>query len=405
MTWRMEVVVVVLVATLLTMWHGVGADCPTVIAPRDRRVNKTQLTITAYNVEWLFLNGRNCPGSGCRWANEQEAENHLNQVAKELAIIDADIVLLIEVQSCEVLDRLLQKLEQRRLGYKFYLLQGTDTITGQNVALLTRVDPAVSLARSSARSDFPLAGSKCEYTGSPGSQGVSKHLYTHFDIEGLPRPLLLVGLHFLAFPKQSDRCAQREAQAWVIQDIVKKQLLERDYSVVVLGDMNDFDPTIVDTAGSVPNSRVLTMLKQYGSTSLVNVAKYISSQSERYSNWFDMNKDCKVTPNELSLIDHVLLSKDLEPLIEKAYIDHSYPAACGYDSDHWPVLVKLRTTDSSDSVTPEDDSYFATITIVLSVSIVVCVVLIAVVAVAAVLVWKRNRVYSTWLRFISETRI
>ena len=65
-----------------------------------------------------------------------------------------------------------------------YLKKGTDSSTGQNVGLLTRVDPLVSLYRSEARYDYPVYGSKCGYTGT-GSTGVSKHYITEFIFNGM----------------------------------------------------------------------------------------------------------------------------------------------------------------------------------------------------------------------------
>ena len=41
-------------------------------------------------------------------------------------------------------------------SYKPYLKKGTDSSTGQNVGMLTRVDPIVSLYRTELRYDYPI---------------------------------------------------------------------------------------------------------------------------------------------------------------------------------------------------------------------------------------------------------
>ena len=64
-------------------------------------------------------------------------------------------------------------------AYTPLLLRGTDTFLGQNVGMITRVNPAATLTRSAARVDYPVPGSECGFTGT-GSSGVSKHYRTLF---------------------------------------------------------------------------------------------------------------------------------------------------------------------------------------------------------------------------------
>lgn len=100
-----------------------------------------------------------------------------------------------------------------------------------------------------------VQGNDCGTTwedGAGGSKGVSKHLYTRFLVGG--EELYLFGMHFLAFPTSASRCAQREAQATVIAELMQ-ELVTTSAHVVVLGDMNDYDGQLEDSAGDVPNSR------------------------------------------------------------------------------------------------------------------------------------------------------
>eukprot|EP00026_Physarum_polycephalum_P009426 Phypoly_transcript_09550.p1 GENE.Phypoly_transcript_09550~~Phypoly_transcript_09550.p1 ORF type:complete len:378 (+),score=27.05 Phypoly_transcript_09550:156-1289(+) len=239
-----------------------------------------------------------------------------------------DILNVAEVQDCHVLTILNEKL--KGMNYLPYLLLGTDTHTGQNVGLLTRIDPSTDILRTGASVPYPIPSSTCDSSLS-GAQAVSKHYYTTFEIKGLQKPLTIFGMHFLAFPDNSERCVKREAQATVIKRLIEEEL-RGGRSVVAMGDLNDFDPTIVDASDSIPISSVLALLRDPVPSNpgdeLVNVAQYVQAPSDRYSNWYDRDDNCKLGPNELSLIDHLLISQDLVPLVSKAYMDHSYGPSC-----------------------------------------------------------------------------
>jgi len=290
----------------------------------------------------LFLNRSNCPGSGCSWKNLAEAEYHMERVANELRIIDADIISFEEVQDCNVLTKLNSLLIG--LNYLPYLVTGTDTATGQNVGILTRIDPYVTLRRTALRVNYPIAGSQCGYKGSAGDSAVSKHYITSFRIAGLPSPLSLIGMHFLAYPDDVSRCVQREAQASVIQSLIATELQE-GRSVIALGDLNDFDDVVHDQANSKPISQVLRLLKDplpnVAGEELTSAAEYVS-QPDRYTIWWDQNGNCRIDPKELTSLDHLLFSSDLSLYVERVSFEHSYPAVCNtFESDHWPVVLHL----------------------------------------------------------------
>jgi hypothetical protein len=66
---------------------------------------------------------------------------------------------------------------------------------------------------------------------------------------------------------------------------------------------------VKDAADSVPISNVLNILKTQPDMELVNAAAEISDKNQRYSCWYDPNNNCKDDPHELTMIDHLLLSK------------------------------------------------------------------------------------------------
>lgn len=331
------------------MFVQADTECPTVPAfKEDRRPSKDSLRIVQYNVEWLFVDyysAFGCPGENCTWKNESEALTHLNYVAKVVQDLNPDILNVCEVEGCDELNMVADLLDG---SYKSYLKKGTDASTGQNVGMLTRIDPELNLYRTETRASYPVPNSACNYTNAPGDTGVSKHYITEFY---LTTPLndkihlALIGAHFLANPTDPTRCAEREAQAQVLQNIVY-EYLSADYEVIFIGDLNDFDAEILDLNDNKPTSMVLDIMKgqagEYaGEYQLYSVGDLIPKE-ERYSDWWDPNGDCIAEESEYSMIDHILVSDFIRQNIRNVFVYHGYDEFCGkYNSDHFPVVMDL----------------------------------------------------------------
>jgi len=320
-------------------------DCPTAPAtPGDRRTNKGVLSVVTYNAEWLFYDGGSggsvCPGSGCPWPDQASATQHFRSIASVLSNLDADIVVMQEVESCASLNRLLGYMSNGA-SYKPYMVKGTDTSTGQQVGIITKVDPIMNVIRTENRVSYPIAGSKCGSTSS-GTYGVSKHLYTKFRVNGIT--IALASAHYLAYPDDKTRCVQREAQATVLRDFVRAQTNFNTEEVIILGDLNDYDDVVIDAAGSVPISSVLKIQREVSSPNLYNIAALETRQTERYSSWYDRNGNCRDDGgNEHTSIDHLLVSSGLRSRITSMKFDHSYTASCSSTySDHFPIYVKFQ---------------------------------------------------------------
>jgi exonuclease III len=289
-----------------------------------------------FNVEWLFIDyysSADCPGNGCPWNNQSEAQTHLEYIEKVISIINPDTVHMCEVEGCDELSELVSN------EYAAYLIKGTDTATGQNVGLLTKIDPIVDLYRTEDRVEYPIPGSKCGYTGASGTSGVSKHLITEIKVSNIS--IALIGTHLLAYPTDKTRCAEREAQAQVLQKVINNYIL-LGYEVIVSGDFNDFDGEVVDANDNLPISMVLDILKGISGTyryTLRTVGEKIG-KDERFSDWYDKNGNCQSTYSEFSQIDHILVSSNLYDRISQAFMYHDYKEFCGtYNSDHYPVVV------------------------------------------------------------------
>lgn len=332
---------------LLSLFVGnifADTECPVVTTIEDRRKDKHKLRIAQYNVEWLFIDycsSSNCPGNGCPWKNSSEAETHMSYVSNIVNTIQPDIINFCEVEGCDELNILAAKLDG---SYKPYLKQGTDSSTGQNVGMLTRVDPIVSLYRTELRYDYPIYGSKCGYTGSSSSSGVSKHYITEFVFNRMN--VAFITAHLIAYPTDPSRCVQREAQAMVLQTIIF-DYINREYEIIMLGDLNDFDGKVLDVNNNIPTSQVLDILKgNYGDYSgkytLHSIAETIV-QNERFSDWYDSDSNCNTASSkDYSMIDHILVTDGIKNNIVNAFMYHEYDEYCGkYDSDHYPVVIDL----------------------------------------------------------------
>ena len=320
-------------------------ECPNVVLNEDRRENKQSLRLVQYNVEWLFIDyysAMDCPGDGCTWKTVYDAEKHLSYVSKVISDLKPDIINLCEVEGCDELNEVKNYLDD---SYVTYLKKGTDTSTGQNVGMLTRIDPIVDLYRSEEKIAYPISGTKCGSTSSSGTSGVSKHYITEFDL-GVYK-VALIGAHLLAIPTDPSRCVQREAQAQVLQNIVYGYI-GRGYEIILMGDMNDYDGEILDTNSDKPTSRVLDIMKgldgqKKGTYELTNIAVSIK-QDERFTDWWDSDNNCNTTSKmDYSMIDHILVTDKVYSNIVNAYIYHGYDEYCGkWNSDHYPIVVDFK---------------------------------------------------------------
>jgi len=331
-------------ALLYTIYVGASdfnCSSPSVIG--DRRRDLSQWTLAQFNVEWLFTEPyKDCPGNGCSWSTPEDEYIHLETIAKRLTSINADTVHLCEVQSCTQLEQLIELLPDS--DYRAYLIQGTDSYTGQNVGLLTRVDPIKQLERTEERVSYPVQDSKCGYVGDSGTEGVSKHLISDFTVNNIS--FTLIGVHLLSKPNDPTACTKREAQAQVLQNLIYNRTIQKK-NIIVLGDLNDYDGDVPDLNSDIPNSRVLRIMHGYegiygGEYELFSVGNN-TVQSELYTEWWDETGDCVVDETEYSAIDHILMSQTLYERVVDVQYYHEYDEGCEtYDSDHYPIVVRLE---------------------------------------------------------------
>lgn len=314
------------------------ADCP---IPINNPLKVTsQIRLAQFNAEWLFMTP--CQEYGCPWTNETEQTEHIQHIQEIIRELNPDILHLAEIDTCEVLDTV----SSFDPSYQSYLIEGKDTATHQNVGLVTRITPLTTLYRTEERVAYPIPISTCNYTGTEtGTTGVSKHMITEFVFSTPTQNISIafIGAHLLAYPTDTLRCIEREAQSQILQFMIV-DYIHRGFEIIVLGDFNDFDGEIPDSNGHQPISSVLDILKgsagsHKGEYLLVSVGDKITSTT-RFSDWYDENHNCKSTSTEFSQIDHILLSNFLYDKLEKVFMYQSYEQICGsLYSDHYPIVA------------------------------------------------------------------
>src|SRR5262249_21759314 len=147
-----------------------------VLHAEDRRPDKSVLVIMTFNAEFLWDGVQPEDGDATfEWKGSQsEAEEHMSRIAAAIAQSNPDIVNLVEVENLQALTTVNNKFLPGR-GYTPFLVDGTDTATGQDVALLTRIDPENSQIERDNRQGHAGGVSK----------GLSKNYIARFRVDTL----------------------------------------------------------------------------------------------------------------------------------------------------------------------------------------------------------------------------
>lgn len=300
------------------------------INPEDRRARKnSRVTFANYNVEWLFLFAEdyNCPGPGCTLATVDEAWNHYLDVEDTIksTLLEADIIHLTEVEDCRMLEMLVERLPAGH-GYKAYLVPSPPGGFGQNVGMLTRIDPRVDLRHVKGEMNYPVRGSTIR-TNASGRETFTKNYMTElrFLAAGRMVHLLLTGLHMTAGPQDAAKSVRREAQAALTANAITAWHRSNPQGcIVTLGDFNDFDSALSVDGKDVPISRVLPFLLNSG-PGLTNVMSRIAANRRR-------------THKSGSVLDHILTSSSK---ISNARVIHTPKLRRKRVSDHRPTIAAI----------------------------------------------------------------
>ena len=284
--------------------------------------------IASFNGEFLFDGEGDEGQADFPWKGDPEkARAHRDAVGRVVRMLDADVIVMPETENLNALT-LMNTESLQGMGYTPYLVDGQDAFTGQDVGLLSRV-PVDTTGRTNERVAVGITDAQ---------YGVSKNIFARMTLAGMP--VTIIGIHFLAQPDNPERAPKREAQAEVVRRlVVREEGLGRQ--VIVMGDYNDVDATVPDRRGSRAITNVLQTIERAGDgpeDDLVSVMGDVA-QAQRFTSLYDRNSDGQIGPDDLSAIDHILLSPALYARVRDVRYVHAHDPFTV--SDHFPVVVTL----------------------------------------------------------------
>lgn len=329
-----------------------------------------RLRIVCFNVENLATPGERTRVTRFRF--EPARRRHVDRVAAVLETLAPDIVVLPEVVSREAVDALAELLREKGLGgYRGWHVDGSDAFTGFDVAILSRIDPdaidgrqiriLVPEKRKRGASAAPAATDEWlreryvvrDASGAEEQEEavLQRHALAFFTVCGWK--LGVLGMHLKSNPSDPAANAQRTAETRIARDIVRREIVARGYLPIVLGDLNDYDPDVPMADGvRKTQTTVLRDLKDFDSErpglELVNAAGFMPRVADRYTSHWDFNENGAADGDDVfTMIDHILVPRELEPAVVRAFICHASDLDI---SDHFPVVVDLDLSRSP--VTP-----------------------------------------------------
>lgn len=308
------------------------------------------LRIMTFNAQLLAAPGTsvNLP----RFRSDAARQAHCERVAALIETLRPDILNLCEVNCRETVDYLVGILHERGLTeYCGYHVENADTYTGLDVALIART-PLDEPDGQPLRMFYSPVGDdtwRQPYLAPDDggaiherTTGISRNVVYYFTVSG--HKLGLLGLHLRSHPGNTASDAQRTAEAKVAQRIVRNEIVARGYTPIVLGDLNDYDPDVPDRNESLSTkTTVLADIENYDPATpepeLVNAASRIVRRVDRYTSTWDRNENGAVDRDDaLTMIDHILVYRDLMPAVRRVFISHLTDLNL---SDHSPVIVDL----------------------------------------------------------------
>ena len=264
------------------------------------------------------------------WVNDAHRNTKFEEatleVAKQIKLINADVIGLTEVGKLEEVELLVEKLRDLGLDYRHVAVgNSTDRSTGQNVALLSKenlrgIEPAFI-----GRGLYFIEQDKDEVK----QTGISKGMRARIRFNGEVIHLFLLHLKSERGNFESDQ--QRLKQAEIIRNEMIP-LIKGKENVVVMGDFN-----------SEKRHEVLLTLRGFND---INEELVQTGDSEYFRN-FDIRWTYEFQGNR-EQIDHILLSIPLTKLcfsntearfgIESSILKTENPLA----SDHNAFIVNLK---------------------------------------------------------------
>ena len=143
-------------------------------------LKKYTLRLVHYNTEFLFSDSTiiDCPGKDCTWKNETQLNKHFTKISKIIKDLNPDIINLCEINSSEILNKLVNSLNDN--SYNYYLSKSEPNDIDQSLGIITRIQP-LQVYRTDISQRFPIDKSTCNGSIS-GKLNLQKHIISNFFI-------------------------------------------------------------------------------------------------------------------------------------------------------------------------------------------------------------------------------
>ncbi|MEO1498802.1 MAG: hypothetical protein AAFV43_16785 [Planctomycetota bacterium] len=311
----------------------------------------TPLRIVTFNAEILTAPGVRA-GQLQKFRFDAARNGQLDRVANVIEVLTPDVLNLVEVTSVEAVDALVERLHAKgHTDYRGYHIESSDRFSGMDVALITRLPvdeiDGKPIDKVWSEEDDPTWRAAYRFTnwdGDPDSDTTSLGRNSFYFLTVAGHKLGFLGLHLKSNPSSGYANAKRTAEVDVARRAIRSKIVAKGYLPVVLGDLNDYDPDVPDRDDTRSTlTEAVRQLKDFdpdaAGDELVNVASRIANQADRYTSHWDRNENGAHDGDDVyTMIDHILLPKQLEPFITRAFIAHVVDLTT---SDHYPVVVDL----------------------------------------------------------------
>jgi endonuclease/exonuclease/phosphatase family metal-dependent hydrolase len=335
---------------------------PTAVAATD---DATPLRIVTFNSEFLAA-PRVTRGNIQNYRFDYGRTQHLERVAHLIETLNPDVFNLVEVTTKEAVDHIVKILHEKGFtDYRGHHIDSNDTYTALDVAVISKY-PLDTVEGQPIRTFFsegqdPTWRQSFQFNREDGKMGrgttsLSRNSLYFITIAG--HKLGFLGLHLKSDPQDAYSNAKRMGETEVARRLLRAEVTKRGYLPIVLGDLNDYDPDVPDRDESRETSTtVLRDLKDFDpqlpGPELVNVAERIVRQADRYTSHWDWNENGAHDGDDVyTMIDHILLAKDLMPYVTRAFICHTVSLDT---SDHYAVVVDLKLPPSNGKVAAGND--------------------------------------------------
>jgi endonuclease/exonuclease/phosphatase family metal-dependent hydrolase len=321
-------------------------------ASRLAAQDRVDLRIVTFNAELLSA-PRVSPGQIDKYRFDEGRRRHLEGVAAIIETLRPDVLNLVEVTSREAVDQLVALLHEKGLAeYRGYHVDSHDAFTAGDVAAITRFTPeffdGAAIRTIYSADDDPTWRQNFTFqreNGSAGSSTTSLDRNSLYYLTIAGHRLAFFGLHLRSNPQDAYANGKRSGETAIVRRAIRSEIVARGYLPIVLGDLNDYDPDVPDRDQNRGTSTtVLRDLKDYDSdrpgAELVNAAERIVRVADRYTSHWDRNENGAHDEYDVyTMIDHILLPRELMPYVTRVFISHSVSVET---SDHYPVVVDLR---------------------------------------------------------------